>query len=108
MLNELYPREFKKWELKKVSNNYWTKESSLEVIRKILQEENVSNETFIQEFNMRWIKKNGLTPPLTMYWSNNPYNLLHDAYPERFTKEVITAYKRIQQLRPYNHSRCGI
>lgn len=55
MLNELYPREFKKWELKKVSNNYWTKESSLEVIRKILQEENVSNETFIQEFNMRWI-----------------------------------------------------
>ncbi|WP_254520367.1 hypothetical protein [Bacillus cereus] len=43
---------------------------------------------------------NGLTTPLAMYWSNHPYNLLHDAYPDRFTQEVIKAYKRIQQLRP--------
>ncbi|MEK4620463.1 hypothetical protein NYE71_31175 [Bacillus sp. FSL K6-0273] len=101
MLNELYPGDFKKWELKKVSNNYWTKEIALEVIREILQEKgNVSNEEFLQEYNMEWIKRNGLTTPLAMYWSNNPYNLLHDAYPDRFTQEVIKAYKRIQQLRP--------
>ncbi|MEB4819590.1 hypothetical protein [Bacillus thuringiensis] len=93
MLNDLYSNRFKEWELQKVSKNFWTKEKGLEALRWTIEEkEKLTDEQLLRVYDITWMKKHGISMPVYEYWSNNPYLMLHDLYPNKFSKEVMKTY----------------
>ncbi|MEM5663000.1 hypothetical protein AAHB94_01365 [Bacillus toyonensis] len=93
MLNDLYPNRFKEWELQKVSKNFWTKEKGLEALRWTIEEkEKLTDEQLLRVYDITWMKKHRIGMPVYEYWSNNPYLMLHDLYPNKFSKEVMKTY----------------
>lgn len=85
MLDTAYPNQFREWELKKVSNNFWDdQESSLKIFKKIIQEKGMSKNDITESYSLKWITKNGLRTPLIKFWSDSPYKMLNAAYPNQF------------------------
>ncbi|MED3189663.1 hypothetical protein [Bacillus toyonensis] len=44
---------------------------------------------------IKLMKKHGISMPVYEYWSNNPYLMLNDLYPNKFLKEVMKTYVSI-------------
>lgn len=85
MLNEAYPNQFREWELKKVSRNFWeSEEKSLEIFKQIINENGYSKDDIQKHFSLKWIINNGLRTPLIKFWSDSPYKMLNAAYPGHF------------------------
>ncbi|MEI4616949.1 MULTISPECIES: DUF4046 domain-containing protein [Bacillus cereus group] len=85
MLNDLYPKRFKEWELKEVPLNFWTKEKGLEALRWTVEEkEKLTKEQLLQVYGKRWLNENGLSTPLRKHWNSSPYTMLNGLYPGRF------------------------
>ncbi|EJR57345.1 hypothetical protein IIO_04872 [Bacillus cereus VD115] len=50
----------------------------------IKEKEKLSDSKLIEVFDMEWIRKNNLSPPLNKHWGNNPFHYLNAAYPGEF------------------------
>lgn len=97
MLNDLYPNRFKEWELQKVSPGFWTKERGLEALRWTIEEkEQLSDEQLLRVYDIEWMKKHRISMPVYEYWSNNPFLMLHELYPERFPREIMKTYNSLR------------
>ncbi|KYG33861.1 hypothetical protein [Bacillus gaemokensis] len=88
MLNDLYPNQFKEWQLKDLSKGYWIGKSSseaLEALRWIIEEkEQLTEEQILQVYNKGWLIKHRLKIPLLEHWNANTYEMLNELYPNRF------------------------
>ncbi|WP_242268959.1 DUF4046 domain-containing protein [Bacillus cereus group sp. BfR-BA-01352] len=85
MLNAAYPNQFREWELKRVSKKFWNdKEKSLKIFKQIIKEKGMSQEDIKKHYSLKWIINNGLRTPLMRFWSDSPYKLLNEAYPNQF------------------------
>ncbi|ARJ25849.1 hypothetical protein B7492_32975 (plasmid) [Bacillus mycoides] len=97
MLNDLYPNRFKEWQLQKVSKNFWTKEKGLEALRWTIEEkEQLTAEQLLRVYDIEWMKKHRIGMPVYEYWSNNPYLMLHELYPNKFPREIMKTYVSIR------------
>lgn len=92
MLDEVYPNQFREWELKKVSHDFWNdEEKSLEILKQIIEEKGMSEDDIRKKLDIRWIKKNHLSTPLRKFWSDSPYKMLNAAYPNQFKEWELKA-----------------
>ncbi|NWK71076.1 DUF4046 domain-containing protein [Bacillus paramycoides] len=92
MLNAAYPSQFREWELKRVSNKFWDdKEKSLKVFKLIIKEKGMSQYDIKKNYSLKWIAKNGLRTPLIKFWSDSPYKMLNEAYPNQFKEWELKA-----------------
>ncbi|MBE7123155.1 hypothetical protein FT638_25300 [Bacillus cereus] len=85
MLNAAYPNQYREWELKRVSNKFWNdKEKSLKIFKQIIKEKGMSQDDIKKHYSLKWIVNNGLRTPLMRFWSDSPYKMLNEAYPNQF------------------------
>ncbi|MES5896791.1 hypothetical protein [Bacillus cereus group sp. RP43] len=85
MLNTLYPNRFKEWEFKSTPNKFWTIEKSLDALKWTIEvKEKLTDNQILEVYNLTWIRKNNLSSPCQIYWSNHPYAMLNNLYPNRF------------------------
>ncbi|WP_257155478.1 hypothetical protein [Bacillus cereus] len=60
-------------------------EKGIEVLKWVIEEnEKLSDSKLIEVFDMEWIRKNNLSPPLNKHWGNNPFHYLNAAYSGEF------------------------
>ncbi|QEL82436.1 DUF4046 domain-containing protein (plasmid) [Bacillus sp. JAS24-2] len=85
MLNETYPNRIREWELKRVPKEFWNnKERNIKIFKQIIKEKGMSQEDIKKHYSLKWIVNNGLRTPLMRFWSDSPYKLLNEAYPNQF------------------------
>ncbi|HDR7454959.1 TPA: hypothetical protein QCX53_005085 [Bacillus cereus] len=84
-LNELYPNQFKEWQLKNVPKGFWTTQKALEILQwTIEKKENLTDEQLLDVIDKAWLKKHHLSSPCKIFWRNSPYAMLNALYPSRF------------------------
>ncbi|WP_368661168.1 hypothetical protein AB3U43_00405 (plasmid) [Bacillus cereus] len=84
-LNELYPNQFKEWQLKKVPMNFWTQKNALDILQWTIEnKEYLSEEQLLNVFDKSWLSKHRLSSPCKIFWANSPYAMLNALYPNRF------------------------
>lgn len=92
MLNQAYPNQYREWELKRVSNKFWDdKEKSLKIFKQIIKEKGMSQDDIKKHYSLKWIGKNRLRTPLIKFWSDSPYKMLNEAYPNQYREWELKA-----------------
>ena len=85
VINAVYPGKFKIWELKKVSNGYWTRESAIEALKWLIEEElQLTDEELINFWSLKELKKYHLDKPIDQVFSTNLYEAIDAVYPGKF------------------------
>ncbi|PEC56512.1 hypothetical protein COE20_13815 [Bacillus cereus] len=85
MIEDLYPNQFKEWELAMAPLNFWTKEKAIEILKWTIEEkEQLTKEELLKVYGEKWLKHNKLSVPLVMYWNGSPFAMLNTLYPNRF------------------------
>ncbi|MGG0256903.1 hypothetical protein ABEY61_28325 [Bacillus toyonensis] len=90
MLEDAYPNQFRELEFAKVTQNYWdSKCKSLEIFKEIITKRHMSENDIKEQYSLKWISKNGLRTPLMKFWNDSPYQMLNEAYPNKFLKSDL-------------------
>ena len=83
-INAAYPGEYKPWELRSVCKGYWTKETSIEAIKWLIEEKlKWSKDDVCNNLDITTFSNNNLTGPLS-FFSNSVYKALCATYPKRY------------------------
>lgn len=84
ILNDVYPGEFKPWELSNAPVNTWTEETAVEALKWLIEEKLMwSREEVIKSYSKKTLIDNGLKSIMYLF-DNSPYNALNAAYPGEY------------------------
>lgn len=83
VINELYPNKYYLWRFR-VSKGYWTKETLINALKSIVDNNNWSRDDLIREYGIQFIRDMGLSYPMKKIYNYNIYELLDDAYPGEY------------------------
>lgn len=86
IINIAYPNTFLPWELKRVSNNYWTEENAIEAIKWLVEEKlNIRKEEDIpRKITQSVFAEHGLERILQLFFNKSTYKAINAAYPNKF------------------------
>ncbi|EJR92136.1 hypothetical protein IKE_06322 [Bacillus cereus VD196] len=83
MLNEAYPHQFLKSDLKNAPNGTWdNKEDSLQEIKRRVDREALSISQIYKFGIVKWVKVNKLTRPVEKHWKGNTLVMLKELFSE--------------------------
>jgi hypothetical protein len=86
VLDTVYPGRFKVWELKKIPNDFWTKDSVIQAMKWLIEEKlQWSEEDIKKNFTIKTFIENGLRRLFDCKLiDRSPYQAIQLVYPDRF------------------------
>lgn len=92
-INLAYPNKFKPWEFSICPKRYWTKETSIEAIKWLVEEKlNLSDDELKENLSNRLFIDNGLGGMINIVYNYSPFAAINSAYPNKFKKEDFKIY----------------
>lgn len=84
MLNAAYPNQYREWELKRVSNDFWEKEKAKKIIKDEIDKARISVPHLLRMGGRKWMQQNKFGTPFNKYWGGSTFMMLKEIYPEAF------------------------
>lgn len=86
-LNIAYPNKYKITDLKRVSKNYWTKETAKLAIKNMIESElNYTEEDIKSKLSRSVLKENGYLYLLNKFFEGDIYMVVNEIYPGKFKR----------------------
>jgi len=94
-VSRTYPNEYKRWELSRTPNGFWTSETGIEATKWLLEEKlKWSREEICDRLRRETFLENGLSGMLLTCYENSPFKALIAAYPGEYTPEDVKCTPR--------------